>query len=666
MILTDASDIRAARRSAIRPPSSQTVSEWADENRQLSSSAASEPGPWRTSRVPYLREVMDVLSPSHPAQRIVLQKSARIGGTEALNNAVGCYMTQAPCPIMFVQPSEADAEEWSKDALDPMLESTPVLAGLVTSDQSRRKGNTILHKRYLGGTIFAVGASTPKSFRRRTARVVAMDEIDAYPGSLAGEGDPVDLAEKRATTYTWSKKIILCSTPTVKGASRIETAYLASDQRHYLVPCPDCGKRQRLVWSQVHWDEGHPESAEYVCIECGALIPHHKKTWMLDEANGAHWVATNPGSDTIGFHISALYSPWVTWAQLAREFTDAAGDPTREQVFHNTCLGETWDMASAEKWDDETLRALREPIPVVPASVACLTASVDVQGDWFAVQIDAWAANYERWTLERRIITGDLSGPEPWAELDAAIQHRWPMEGGGTIGVKATCIDTGGHHTQAVYAFAKARRTRRVWAIKGMGGPGKRLWPRVASRKNRGNVDLYLLGVDTGKEACHARLRRSAQSAAQRPPKCGGPSFWHFSDTLTESYFDELTAEVQIVEYSRASRGAPKSGASRRWVMRPGRARNEALDLSVYSLAALEGLLAARLVRLDRPARGSMDRSSREGLPTLDRSKKSSEPPTVDRSSREELPTLDRYAEPAPRKRHALPMRRRKKAADYM
>lgn len=657
MRLADASDIRAARLSALRPPSSQTVSEWADANRVLDSSASSEPGPWRTDRVPYLREVMDVLSPSHPAQSIVIQKCARVGGTEAINNMIGTFMALSPCPIMVVQPSEADAEEWSKDALDPMLESTPALSGLVTTDRQRAKGNTILHKRYLGGVIYAVSASTSKSFRRRLARVLAMDELDAYPETLAGEGAPDKLAEKRTETYPWSKKVVRCSTPTVAGASRIESAYQASDQRHYLVPCPECRHMQRLEWGQLRWPDGEPEAAEYVCAGCGVFIPHHKKPWMLDEVNGAHWEATNPGAPTIGFHLGpALYSSMVPWSQLARDWVDSRGDPTMEQVFANTVLGETWDAKNAERWDDESLRALLEPIEIVPARVACITAGADVQADRIVFQADAWGPHEERWTLERRDLMGDPSAPEVWAELFAAFRTRYPLEGGGSATVKAMSVDTGGQHTQAAWNFCRRYQNKNVWGVKGGSkGSGQRIWPKESRFRNKGGYSPIMLGVHDAKSVLHARLRRSAENAQNG--RRGGAGFWHFSDRLPEGYFDELTSEVCVVEYSRSTRGSSKGDRKSRWVLRSPGMRNEALDVSVYSYATLCGLLATGAVKLDRPMRGS---ASRESSPTQ------APAPTPDRAGRNELPPPAQLAPPIAVKPTPSRCRRRKKAPDYM
>jgi len=595
---TDGSTVARAFLAALEPPPQVSVSEWSDRYRVLSSSQSSEPGRWQTAKVPYMREIMDAFSPTHPAQEIVFQKCARIAGTEAgINNVVGAYMHQWPCPIMVAQPSEGDAEEWSKDSLDPMIDGTPELRRLVTADSARKKGNTILHKRYMGGVLYAVGASTAKSFRRRTARVALGDEIDGWPGALAGEGDPVKLMANRTKTFTWNKKIGLMSTPTVKDASRIEASFLRSDMRYYHVPCPDCGKLQRLVWSQMHWAEGAgPESAEYECVECGVLIPHHRKAWMLAEENGARWIPTHPERAIVGYQISALYSPWVTWGQLAREWVEAQGDPLQEQVFVNTALGETWDVAQGEAWDEDGLMRLVEPLERLPERAVILTAGTDVQDDRLVVQIDAWARDGERWTLERRDLAGDPAQDEVWTELEAVLLQRWTRTDGVVLGVRAACIDYGGHHSERVASFCRRNRRRRWWAIVGRGGPGKRVWPGKPTRKNKGRVDLYVVGVDGAKELLMSRLKMSVDALARN--ERGGPGFWHFAEGewCGRSYFAELTAEVAVVEYPKSKRGAHKVAVQRRWILRPGRSRNEALDCSVYSYAALQGLTAAGAV----------------------------------------------------------------------
>lgn len=666
---TNARSIVDAFLSGLRPPPGQTIDQWAEECRYLPTETAADAGRWSNAKTPYLVEIMRALSPSYPAIEVVFQGSSRIGKSECLNNAVGFYMDAVRCPIMVGQPIEADAEEWSKDHLDPLIAYTPRLAQLVTPDAARRKGNTILHKRYKGGIVYVVGASTPKSFRRRTVRVLLLDEVDAYPGSLDGEGDPIALAKERTSTFPFSKKVFLCSTPTIKGASRIETAFLETDQRYYLVPCPYCEATQRLVWSQIHWPEGRPQDAEYVCSSCGTFIPHHKKPKMLAEGR---WHATFPERAKVGFQISALYSPWVSWADLAVEWEEVHKDPVRLQVFVNTKLGETFDLADADQWDPDGLMSLREDIETLPARVSLLTSAVDVQGDRLVLQVDAWGPGEERWTLERRDLHGDPSfdpaNPKSvWTELDQLLLSiRYRHELGGTIAIRATCVDTGGLSSAQAYAFCRSRQRRRVWAIKGDSGmEGARIWPRVPSRKNKGKLPLYLLGVFAGKENCHGRLRASVM--AMRRGERSGPSYWHFArhPAIAESYFEELTAEVCVVEYA-AARGQgprPSSARRRRWRLRRPDIRNEALDCSVYSYAALHGLIAlgARLdgrPRLTPDAPSPTPSAGKTDIPVgrAEVSNRTETRPTVQPSP---APVMNR---PAPRSS----FKARKRAVDYM
>lgn len=611
--VSDARSIKRAFLAALRPPPNVTVSEWADRFRFLTSSQAANPGRWRTSKVEYLRDIMDALSPLRPEQRIVVMKSRRGGFTEGvINNTVGAFMHMAPCPILVTQPTESDGEEWSKDSLDPMLETSPVLRGLVSPDAARRKGNTITHKRYRGGVLYARPATTSRAFRRILARLVLCDEIDAYPLDVDGQGHPGKQAEGRADTFTHSKKVVHGSTPTVMGQSAIEAEYLGSTMGHYHVPCPECRHMQELVWEQVVWIGDDPKTAEYACIECGSCIPHRKKRWMLARENGAHWVHEHPGRTTLGFHFSAIYSPWVTWAQLAEEWLQAQGDPTKEQVFVNQSLGKTWDLANSEKWNEEGFRALLERMPWVPARASVLTAGVDVQHDRLVLQVDAWGAGEERWTLGRWDLLGDPSAPEVWRDLAMRLRLRYPVEGGGSVRIRATCVDTGDRYTQAAWDFCRAHQAWNVWGIKGgTGTEGKRIWPREKRFRNKGGYSPIIVGVSAAKEIIHARLRRSMDRALAEQEKpaaqravLGGKTFWHFSHTLTESYFEELTAEVQVNEYSKAKR-AGAGPVKRKWILRESGRRNEALDVCVYSYAALCGLLAADAVMLDRPLKPS-------------------------------------------------------------
>src|SRR5512140_434788 len=237
--------LRAAAAAGARPDPFLTISQWADKYRTLSQRASAEPGPWRTDRTPYLKEIMDCLSPSSPAERVVFMKGAQIGATECGNNWIGYIIHQAPGPMMAVQPTVEMAKRNSKQRIDPLIEESHALRELVKDPRSRDSGNTILAKEFPGGVLVMTGANSAVGLRSMAARYLFLDEVDAYPGDVAGEGDPVNLALARTRTFA-RRKVLMCSTPKVTGLSRIEAAFEDSDQRHYWVPCPGCSEYQVL------------------------------------------------------------------------------------------------------------------------------------------------------------------------------------------------------------------------------------------------------------------------------------------------------------------------------------------------------------------------------------------------------------------------------------
>jgi phage terminase large subunit GpA-like protein len=212
-----------ARRRALKPPSKLTVSEWADEYRQLSSESSAEAGRWSTKRAEYQRGMMDAVSDPN-IETVVLMTAAQIGKTELINNVVGYHIHQQPCPMLVVQPTLEMAQTWSKDRLAPAIRDTSVLFDKIGDPRARDGGNTTLHKVFTGGHVTAAGSNSPVSLASRPCRLILCDEVDRYPLSAGTEGDPVSLAKKRAATF-WNRKIVLVSTPTERGASRIEQAY---------------------------------------------------------------------------------------------------------------------------------------------------------------------------------------------------------------------------------------------------------------------------------------------------------------------------------------------------------------------------------------------------------------------------------------------------------
>lgn len=577
----------AALAAALRPDPDFTVSEWADRHRMLSGKASSEPGLWRTDRTPYLRGIMDELGPGSPAQRISFMKGAQVGGSEAGNNWIGYIIHHAPGPAMLVQPTVDTAKRFSKMRLAPMIEETPALRERVADSRSRDSGNTQLAKEFPGGILMITGANSAVGLRSMPIRYLFLDEVDGYPHDVDGEGDPIQLAEKRTTTFS-RRKIFMVSTPTVKDTSRIEREYQASDQRRFFVPCPHCGHMQWLKWSNIRWEHDDPSTSVYVCSDkdgeedhgCGALIQERFKTQMLERGE---WRATAPGDGiSVGFHLSSLYSPlgWKSWEEIVREFLTARGDAPALKTWVNTVLGETWEEEYANKIGAEGLRSRVEfySADLLPSPVLCLTAGVDVQDNRLALIIDGWGEGEESWRLYHQEIPGDTSQPQVWSDLAGILGQDFPHAAGGSLKISCACIDSG-FNTHSVYAFTREHKGKFWLATKGQSQRGKppigkpsKVDLNMRGQIYKGGAEVYPVGSDTIKTVIYSRLKFNEP----------GPGYYHFHASLEEEYFEQLTAEKQVTRYHRGF-------AHREWVKKPG-ARNEALDCEVYAYAALQFL----------------------------------------------------------------------------
>lgn len=566
----------------VEPDSYMSVSEWSDAYRMLSSKSASEPGRWRTARTPYLKEIMDCLSPKSPIQKVVFMKGAQIGGTECGNNWIGYIIHKAPGPIMAVSPTVDMAKRNSRQRIDPLIEECTALKSVVSSPKAKDKGNTILSKDFQGGVLVMTGANSAVGLRSMPARYLFMDEIDGYPPDIDGEGDPILLAERRTATFSKRKKIFLVSTPTIKGLSNIEREFGMTDQRYYVVPCPYCHKFQRLVWENIRSTE---EAVMYECEHCHTLIAEHYKTQML--ANG-FWQPSAPGDGiSAGFHLSSLYSPvgWLSWKECVDIYEKAKKNSTLMQGFQNTILGETYEQESdAPEW--QRLYEQREDYKVgtIPFGGLFLTAGVDIQKDRIECEVVAWGRQKQSWSVEYFVLDGDTAKPEVWKKLQNVLFKDYPHESGITLPIRVMCIDSG-YVTQDVYSFVKDY-SQAVW-----GGSGTRASQphTVVAIKGQSRNTAMLLSTskaDTKKKGLKVwnvsgpviktelyrwlRMQRVGEDASQFG-RCHFPQY-------AEEYFKQLTAERQVV---RITNGYPKPV----WEKDPTR-RNEALDCRVYARAA--------------------------------------------------------------------------------
>ena len=573
-----------------KPPPKLTVSEWADEKRILSPEASAEPGRWSTDAQPYQRGMMDTMGdPTIPM--MVVMSSSQIGKTEITVNLCGYHIDQDPAPVLVLQPTLDMAKTWSKDRLSPMLRDTPTFRGKVGESRTRDSGNTLLHKSFAGGHITMAGANSPASLASRPIRILICDEVDRYAVSAGVEGDPVSLAFKRTTTF-FNRKTVLVSTPLIKGLSRIERAWLASDQRHYHVPCPHCGEFQKLEWGNetssygIKWQQDErgehlPDTAYYLCRN-GCAIEEKAKPAMV---RAGEWRASAPYRGSAGFHIWAGYSLHInsSWGNLVREWLAAKDDPLSRQTFHNLVLGLPYEDRGEKALAEHILAAKAEQWAAqVPDGVAVLTVGGDTQDDRIELETVGWGRNEERWSIDHTVIEGDPDNPATWDKVDAYLKRVWRRADGRPFEVMATCIDSAGHHTERVYEFSKARLGRRVWAIVGeaaRGGARSPVWPvKRPSERNKKSFKPIVLGVNAAKDVIRSRLRLD-------PPPLGQElaGYMHYPTDRDLGFFAQLVSERLVLKTANGQRW-------RVWELAPGR-RNEALDLAVYSYGALCGLM---------------------------------------------------------------------------
>lgn len=597
-----------------KAPENISVSEWADKYRRLSSENSAEAGLWKTSRTPYLKEIMDAFSDDR-VDRLVVVASSQVGKTEMLLNILGYIIDQDPGPIMYTLPVKEDAEDFSKRRLSAMIRDTERVRTKVADAKSRDSNNTIFKKAFIGGMLTLTGTNAPRELASVPSRYVLGDELDRWAKSSGTEGDPWGLLEARTATF-YNSKMVAVSTPTVSGNSKIENLFKLGTREFWSVQCPDCGEYSYITFNTIRYSHEvieHGRDKQYIVKDIGWACP--KCGVIHDENTIKHqpmkWVAESPEAIQNGcrsFWINGFYSPWLSWEHIITRYLEAGKDPEKLQVVYNTLFGQLWEYRGEIEDEDEIASRAEDYGAELPDGVLCLTCGVDTQDNRLEYEVVGYGFFEENWGIEKGIIDGYPSDPETWIKLDAVLNHAYSFKNGRKLRISLTFIDSGGHYTQDVYEQC-ALRAGRVFPIKGSNridtpftSPPKKV-KYETPKHHVGQVWLYYIGVDAGKMRIMSGLKI-------REP---GARMSHFpvdkDKGYDTNYFRGLLSETLV----------PNSKGEMRWEKIPGHERNEPLDCRNYANAAFRVLhpnldyLKQRLEHpnMERPVQKKIQRKRR-------------------------------------------------------
>jgi len=582
------------------PPDDLTVTEWAEAKRRLSAESSAEPGPWRTDRTPYLKEVMDSFTDPR-VRHIVMVAASQVGKSEFLNNAIGYIIDEDPGSILFVHPTTIDAKEYSKLRIAPMVRDCPTLKRKVADPKSRDSGNTILQKTYPGGILTLCGSTEAHALASKPIRYVFGDERDRWAQSAGNEGDPWDLAMARQTTF-YNAKAVEVSTPTIKNASAIEASFATGTMERWKTQCPNCDTYNEIRWQDIRFTSDEKIIAGkktysvsdiyYICPECGCI-----STEAIMKKQPAKWEAENPDAyrqGTRSFWLNAFVSQWASWESIILKFLNATGSTKKMQVVYNTCFGELWEDRGDIEDEDSLLMRREEYEAELPKGVLVLTCGVDTQDDRLEYEVVGHGHFGETWGIKKGIIMGRPDDQETWKTLDDILDHIYRFADDTGLRISMTFVDEGGHFTQDVRLQCSMRIRKKVFCIKGMGGPDKPFTapPKkqkiVVNQRAVGTCWQYQLGVDSGKQIIMDNLK------VQTP----GQKYCHFPkrDDYGSAYFTGLLSEHLVYK--------PEKKQPWVWEKIPGHERNEALDCRNYAMAAFKAL-PANLDEIDRRLRAA-------------------------------------------------------------
>lgn len=571
--------------SGMKPPEDLTVSQWADKNRRLTSESSAEVGKWRTSRTPYMFDILDSFT-DPLIEHIVVVAASQVGKSETINNMVGYCIDQDPGPILLIQPTIDDVKRYSEMRIAPMIRETRCLKRKVADPKSRDAANTKRQKSFPGGVLVMTGSNVAHDLSSMPIRYVFGDERDRWATSAGSEGDPWELAVARTRTF-YNKKMVEVSTPTVKGASAIENSYNLGTMERWKTQCPHCGEYVEITFDNIRFEYDAAENGDkkifhiseifYVCPECGGISDEHTM-----KSQPAKWVATVPEArkhhKTRSFWLTAWVSPWATWESIILQFLQAGTDSAKLQVVYNTQFGELWEERGDMASEDDVMARREVYEAEVPDGVLLLTCGVDTQDDRLEYEVVGHRRYGETWGIKKGVILGRPDTEEVWERLDEVLSHKYKFKSGVSLQISLTFIDEGGHFTQEVRQHCLARQYDHVFAIKGANRPDipytapPKKQKIVVNGKVIGQVWVYEIGVNAGKQKIVDNLR------VQSP----GANYCHFPlrDDYGKQFFKQLMSEHLAY--------VPKLKHPWQWQKIPGHERNEAFDIRNYNLAACE------------------------------------------------------------------------------
>lgn len=569
----------------MKPPEDLTVSQWADKNRRLTSESSAEVGKWRTSRTPYMFDILDSFT-DPLIEHIVVVAASQVGKSETINNMVGYCIDQDPGPILLIQPTIDDVKRYSEMRIAPMIRETRCLKRKVADPKSRDAANTKRQKSFPGGVLVMTGSNVAHDLSSMPIRYVFGDERDRWATSAGSEGDPWELAVARTRTF-YNKKMVEVSTPTVKGASAIENSYNLGTMERWKTQCPHCGEYVEVTFDNIRFEYDAAENGDkkifhiseifYVCPECGGISDEHTM-----KSQPAKWVATVPEArkhhKTRSFWLTAWVSPWATWESIILQFLQAGTDSAKLQVVYNTQFGELWEERGDMASEDDVMARREVYEAEVPDGVLLLTCGVDTQDDRLEYEVVGHRRFGETWGIKKGVILGRPDTEEVWERLDEVLSHKYKFKSGVSLQISLTFIDEGGHFTQEVRQHCLARQYDHVFAIKGANRPDipytapPKKQKIVVNGKVIGQVWVYEIGVNAGKQKIVDNLR------VQSP----GANYCHFPlrDDYGKQFFKQLMSEHLAY--------VPKLKHPWQWQKIPGHERNEAFDIRNYNLAACE------------------------------------------------------------------------------